>query len=168
MGQSKALSRQPDHCPDEDHDNEDVVMLEENLFLNLLDLDLQEQIANGKELDFDVTKALEALLGNSPTTLQHDLEDWKLETIDDKKILFYKGKNYIPKDGNLCQDFVKNYHNLETAGHSGGLETYNLIKEHYWWPGLRSFVKNYIQGCGQCQQFKINRNPSESITILIH
>ena len=55
----------------------------------------------GRELDFDAAEALEALLGNGPTTLQHDLEDWKLETIDNKKILFYKGKNYIPKDSDL-------------------------------------------------------------------
>ena len=61
MEQSNTLSRQPDHCPDEDHDNKDVVMLEENLFLNLL--------------DFDVAEVLEALLGNGPTTLWHDLED---------------------------------------------------------------------------------------------
>ena len=44
-----------------------------NLFFNLLDLDLQEQIANGKELDFDAAEVLEALLGNSLTTLWHDL-----------------------------------------------------------------------------------------------
>src|SRR5271155_5840650 len=25
---------------------------------------------------------------------------------------------------------------------------------------LRSFVKNYVKGCGICQQFKIDRNPS--------
>ena len=128
--------------------------------MNLLDLDLQEKIANGKELDFDAAEALEALLGNSPTTLQHDLEDWKLEMIDDKRILFYKGKNYIPKDSSLWWDLVKSYHDLETAGHPGELETYNLVKEHYWWPSLRSFVKSYVQGCSQCQQFKINRNPS--------
>ena len=36
----------------------------------------------------------------------------------------------------------------------------NAIKEHYWWPGMRSFIKNYVKGCGICQQFKINRNPS--------
>ena len=34
------------------------------------------------------------------------------------------------------------------------------MKQHYWWPGMRTFVKNYVQGCGICQQFKINRNPS--------
>ena len=58
MSQLDALSRRPDHCPDKDHDNEDVIILEENLFLNLLDLDLQEQIDSGKELDFDVAEAL--------------------------------------------------------------------------------------------------------------
>ena len=50
------------------------------------------------------------------------------------------------------------------AGHPGELETYNLVKEHYWWPGLRSF--NYVHGCSQCQQFKINRNPSHPAFLL--
>src|SRR5271163_3590878 len=34
MGQSDALSRRTDHCPDEDHDNEDIIMLENDLFVN--------------------------------------------------------------------------------------------------------------------------------------
>jgi Integrase zinc binding domain/Chromo (CHRromatin Organisation MOdifier) domain/Integrase core domain len=46
------------------------------------------------------------------------------------------------------------------AGHPGELKTYNSVKQHYWWPGLRIFVKNYVKGCGICQQFKIDRNPS--------
>src|SRR5271163_3319710 len=49
---------------------------------------------------------------------------------------------------------------METAGHPRELETYNAVKQYYWWPGLRTFVKNYVRGCGLCQQFKINRNPS--------
>ena len=52
------------------------------------------------------------------------------------------------------------FHDHETAGHPGELGTYNSVRQHYWWPGLRTFVKNYVQGCGICQQFKINRSPS--------
>ena len=52
------------------------------------------------------------------------------------------------------------FHDHETAGHLGELETYNLVKQHYWWPGMRTFVKRYVQGCGICQQFKINQSPS--------
>jgi len=135
-------------------------MLDNELFIGLLDMDLQERIANGKIMDFDASEAMETLLGNGPITLRNDLEDWKLETINDKKILFYKGKSYIPKDDELRRDIVKGYHDMETAGHPGELETYNAVKQYYWWPGLRTFVKNYVRGCGLCQQFKINRNPS--------
>ena len=30
----------------------------------------------------------------------------------------------------------------------------------YWWPGLQTFVWNYVKACGVCQQYKINRSPS--------
>jgi hypothetical protein len=52
------------------------------------------------------------------------------------------------------------FHDHETAGHPGELETYNAIRQYYWWPGLRTFVKNYVKGCAVCQQFKINRSPA--------
>ena len=43
----------------------------------------------------------------------------------------------------------------------GELQTFNAVKEHYWWPGMWSFINNHVQGCGICQQFKIDRNPSK-------
>ena len=49
------------------------------------------------------------------------------------------------------------FHDHPTAGHPRELETYNTIRQHYWWPGLKTYVKNYVQGCGMCQQFKIDR-----------
>ena len=44
MIQSDALSRRPDFVPEEDNDNEDIMMLPDNLFVNLIDLDLQTWI----------------------------------------------------------------------------------------------------------------------------
>ena len=129
-----------------------MIMLPENMFINLLDTDLQERILNGKELDIDIQNAMETLLQEGPTNLKNDLEDWKIEEVDGRKTIFYKGKNYIPKDQELRWDMVKMYHNHETAGHPGELETYNSIHQDYWWPGLRTFVKNYVQGCGTCQK----------------
>jgi len=105
-----ALSRRPDMIPDEDHDNEDIVMLPDNLFINLIDMELQQKIANSTDMDLDAANALKALLGQAPTTLQKDLEDWKIDIFDDKNILFYQGKNYIPKDAELRKDIIKKYH----------------------------------------------------------
>jgi RNase H-like domain found in reverse transcriptase/Reverse transcriptase (RNA-dependent DNA polymerase)/Integrase zinc binding domain len=154
MVQSDALSRQPDYGTDEQIEEEDKVVLPDNLFINLLDTELQEQILNGKELDLDVKNAIETLVEEGPINLKNNLQDWKIEEIDGRKTIFFKGKNYIPKDLELRQDIVKMYHDHEMAGHPGELETYNGIRQNYWWPGLQTFVKNYVQGCGICQQFK--------------
>ena len=69
MIQSDALSQCPDYIPDEDNDNEDIVMLPDDLFINLIDLDLQDQIMNCKDMDKEATDALVLLLEQGPTAL---------------------------------------------------------------------------------------------------
>ena len=66
MIQSDALSRWPDFIPDKDMDNEDIMMLPDNLFIQLLDIDLQRRIANTHEHDEEVTKALSTMLEQGP------------------------------------------------------------------------------------------------------
>ena len=161
MIQSDALSRRPDLCPEDDTDNENIVMLPEDMFLNLIDTELQEKIAMSDDLDGNAAEALKLLLEKGPTAMTAGLENWKIENSNGRNILFYKGKNYIPRNVDLRRDIVKSFHDHETAGHPGEIGTYNAIRQHYWWPGLRTFVKNYVQGCGTCQQFKIDRAPSK-------
>ena len=125
-----------------------------------MDIDLQQRIANTHSHDEEVTKALLTIMEQGPHTLRQELGDWTIEKFENKDIVFFKGKNYIPRNDNLRRDIARMFHDHETAGHPGELETYNAIRQHYWWPGLRTYVKNYVQGCGVCQQFKINRSPS--------
>ena len=33
------------------------------------------------------------------------------------------------------------FYDHQMAGHPGELETVNSVKQHYWWPGMRTFVK---------------------------
>ena len=51
MVQSYTLSQRPDLCSDKDNDNEDIIMLPDNMFLNLIDTNLQEKIAMSNDLD---------------------------------------------------------------------------------------------------------------------
>ena len=111
-----------------------MTLLPDNLFLNLLDLTLQDRILNLGQLD-DFLKTF--LVNNPPFRA---LEDWKLELVDGRNTLFYKGRNYIPDDLDLRCDIVKMLHDHETAGHSGEAETLVSIKREYWWPGLWTFV----------------------------
>ena len=115
MVQSDALSRRPDLCPDEDNDNEDIVMLPNDMFLNLIDTDLQEKIALSDDLDGNAAEALKMLLETGPTAMTTGLDDWKIETTNGRNILFYKGKNYIPRNTELRREIVKSFHDHETA-----------------------------------------------------
>ena len=109
MIQSDALSRRSDFIPDEDHDNEDVTMLSDKLFVNLIDMELQDKIANSEVLDTDAVEAIKLLLEGAPTNLRHDLEDWKTEPFKGKNVLFFRGKKYIPKD-QICKK--KSFRNI--------------------------------------------------------
>ena len=101
MIQSDALSWRPDHKIDGQMEEEEMIMLPENMFINLLDTNLQERILNRKELDIDVKNTMETLLQEGSTSLKNDLEDWKIKEVDGRKTIFHKGKNYIPKDQEL-------------------------------------------------------------------
>jgi hypothetical protein len=65
---SDALSKRPDHCPEEDGTKEEI-LLPDDLFLNLLDINLRNRITKNKEYDFDVTKAIELLQEEGPTNI---------------------------------------------------------------------------------------------------
>ena len=150
MIQSDALSQRPDLIPSKDTDNEDMTLLLDNLFLNLLDLTLQDRVLSLGQLDDFVNKFS---IDDPPFGT---LDDWKLELVDGKNTLFYKGRNYVPDDLDLRRDIVKMLHDHEMAGHPGEAETLVPVERLYWWPGLRTFVRHYVKGCGVCQQYKIN------------
>ena len=102
------------------------------MFINLLDINLQEQILNSCDKTMDIKTTLEMIMKEGLTNLQNDLADWKIENVDGRKTIFYKGKNYIPNDQELHQDIIKMFHDHETAGHPGELETYTSVRQYYW------------------------------------
>ena len=76
-------------------------MLPDNMFLNLIDTNLQEKIAMSNDLDGNAVEALKLLLEQGATTMTVGLNDWTIETQNGQNILFYEGKNYIPENTDL-------------------------------------------------------------------
>jgi hypothetical protein len=71
---SDALFRRLDHCPEKDETKEEILLLDD-LFLNLLDINLRDRITKNKNYDFNVTRAIELSQEEGPTSIQNDLED---------------------------------------------------------------------------------------------
>lgn len=181
MIQSDALSRRPDHIPEGDNDNNDIILLPDalfvkvindelpllDIFINLVDTAIQYQLndAERKHWELDMIKIFDKLV--TGTQSERDaMPDWTFEIkhTEDQvplSLLYYQGQLYIPNKTNLCCDILCRYHDAPTTGHPGQLGTYHAISSHYWWPGLRSFVNAYVQGCAECQKFIQNRQKTD-------
>jgi hypothetical protein len=95
--QADSILQRPDLCP-QGTDNKDVIVLLEHLFVNLIDMELQKEIANAKSLNYDAAEAIKELLEQGPREAKKDLMDWEVEEFGGENVLFYKGKNYVPID----------------------------------------------------------------------
>jgi hypothetical protein len=89
MIQSDALSRRPDHIPENDDDNENIVILPDKLFINLINIELTKLIESATTTD-ELVKDISNVL--SMKGIPPSLSDWKIE--DGK--LFYQNRCYIP------------------------------------------------------------------------
>ena len=119
--------RRQDLCPEEDTDNENVIVLPNDLFISLIDESLQQRITNSTDLDGSAAEALKLLLGTGSSAMTTGLEDWTIDQSNDRNTLFYKGKNYIPRNMELRRDIVHSFHDHPTAGHPGEIGTYNAV-----------------------------------------
>jgi hypothetical protein len=89
--QSDALSRRPDHIT-EDDENDDKILLPDDIFIKMIDLEMNEKLRRDTETDDFVQRAVESLKNSKIPPIKSSLEDWELR--DD--LLFYKGKCYVP------------------------------------------------------------------------
>ena len=61
----------------------------------------------------------------------------------------------VPSGLVLRQELMAQFHNSPMVGHLGRDNTLALVSQHYWWPGMRTWVERYMAGCAHCQQSKI-------------
>jgi len=86
MIQSDALSRRPDHIPEEDTDNKDLVLLPDELFINLVNIELAKMIESAATSDELVKDMTNVLSTKGVPTIRSNLSDWKIED----GMLFYQ------------------------------------------------------------------------------
>uniref|UniRef100_A0A0W0FUN7 Reverse transcriptase-rnase h-integrase n=1 Tax=Moniliophthora roreri TaxID=221103 RepID=A0A0W0FUN7_MONRR len=157
MVQSDALSRRDDHVQGEDTDNEDVILLLEHLFINVVDVELQDKLKDRLGSDDFHKMALEALMTTGLLLIKSALSDWEIND----SLIRYKGRVYVLDDVVLQRKITWTIHKGQPFGHPGQFGMLDLIQRDYWWPGMVKFVKSFIDRCTVCQQMKINTHPTK-------
>jgi len=70
-------------------------------------------------------------------------------------IVYMKGRIYIPNNKKLKEKILQENYDSVDVGHPGQQRMLELIKQNYWWPGLKEDIKKYVQECFKCQQNKV-------------
>ena len=65
---------------------------------------------------------------------------------------------YIPKAEDLCLCVLRYKHDHPLLGHFSQNCTLELIRHEYTWPGIHTYVKDYIKSCTACARAKTPRH----------
>ena len=105
----RRTSRRPDHTPEEDNDNEDIIVLPEEVFVtniialpeeyfvSLIDKELQDEITSSPKYDEISAEAMKQLLSNSPKTMD---PKYDLIPTSNGHLMTYDNESSYPKTPN--------------------------------------------------------------------
>src|SRR5882724_2228413 len=120
-------------------------------------LELKEKIRNSEAMDEEVVNALEEIMKSGPRKIHQGLKEWNAED----GLILYRGRIYVPNELELRREVVKSCHDPPIMGHPGRYKTLEIVQRNYWWPGMSTFVKNYVEGCVTCQESKNITHPTK-------
>src|SRR5580692_4691952 len=103
------------------------------------------------------TSTLKEKVLQAQSTQQSEMEHW-CDTQEVRKLPegYMKGwRLAVPTGLKLRREIVSHFHDSPVAGHPGRDNTIALMSQHYWWPGMNTWIEWYIAGCTKCQQAKI-------------
>ena len=164
MENANALSRHEDHMIGIEEDSKGVLVI-------LLEHVRQNQVLicdEGNKIYKKIKEATLKLLESKVFTIS---KDWK----EEDGVIMKDKQMYVPDEKDAQLQVVKLHHNTPVAGHPSYEKTIELLQRTYFWPGMTSFIKDYISRCDRCARFKgMNQasfgtlNPLKQLEYLVH
>ena len=142
-GRADMLSRRPDYDQGEE-DNQDVIVLPERMFIR--------------------SGTISYIPEEPPQQDKGVIRQW-VGTHDLKKINgeWWKDTRKVVTSGEQDKrKIIKAYHDVPAYRHPGINRTRDLVAKYYWWLQLTRDVQEFIKGCAQCQQNKVNTHPAKA------
>ena len=77
--------------------------------------------------------------------------------------LFYRERLFVPDYADLKAELLRACHEDPVAGHPGRSKTYELLSREYYWPGMYSLVKKWVQNCHTCRRSTPSREARQGV-----
>jgi hypothetical protein len=122
--------------------------------INMYQTDLKDIILEAAKEDMQYMEMVTKLQQGK---MLQKIEDYRLEV---DGILLYRNIIYVPSSHELRSMILKEMHNVPYVGHPGYQKTVAAVKSHYYWPGMKKEIAEYIARCMECQRVKAeHRHP---------
>ena len=63
------------------------------------------------------------------------------------------------------QLLIMDFHDTPVAGHKGIKATYNGLRKHYIWNGMKEQIQTYVKHCQKCQQSKVSNQKTSGLLL---
>ncbi|CAL1388171.1 unnamed protein product [Linum trigynum] len=70
------------------------------------------------------------------------------------EVLLLNGRLCVPNVDELRREILEEAHSSPYAMHPGATKMYRSLRSHYWWPGMKKEVAEYVLTCLVCQRVK--------------
>jgi hypothetical protein len=77
-------------------------------------------------------------------------------------VWYKEGRVVVTEELPGKREIIRAHHDPPVHGHPGINRTTQIVERNYWWPQLRQDVKDYVQGCADCQRHKVNNRPTKA------
>jgi len=77
-----------------------------------------------------------------------------------KEILRFRNRLCVADHSELRKELLQESHNSTPSTHLGSTKMYRDLKTHYWWPGMKRDVAEYVARCLTCQRVKAEHQKS--------
>ncbi|KAF8751163.1 hypothetical protein RHS01_08782 [Rhizoctonia solani] len=148
-GKPDALSRRSDYV---DTPPNPEVMLPAEVFANTSEEELnivseiRTKLRDDPSLE-PIIKFLTEDADNAPLSIRKAYREYDWE----EDLLWYRGKLVVPDSESTKDRLLREFHNSPLAGHPGQQRTLELLSCNYWWPGMKSSAKEWVECCPVCQ-----------------
>lgn len=75
-------------------------------------------------------------------------------SIDPQDRLRYRGRKWVPYSEELRGRIINEVHHSPIAGHPGRGNMFYILSRSYFWPGMSSCLRRYVQNCDVCGRTK--------------
>ncbi|KAF8755556.1 hypothetical protein RHS01_05060 [Rhizoctonia solani] len=161
-GKPDALSQRLDYL---DSISEPEVMLPPEVFINTgtsEEVSIVDKICLLLKEDPSIEPIIRFLTkdtNNAPPSVQKANQDNDWE----EDLLWYCSKIVVPNSEPLKEQLLREFHDSPLAGHPGQQRTLELLSQSYWWPGMKSSAKEWVECCPICQVNRRVQAPASTL-----